>query len=258
MAIDEVFKNPTVKQVIFQIRFPHLFYIENRIAELQLKIMKEFTESQLRYKKIFSFGEAGPDVNVAEIEKNIREGESGQKMWTFRSPKNYELNIQSNSLDITSKCHKTYNLGDENKFRDVIDSVLGHFFEIVSVPLISRIGLRYIDECPIESKSSESFRSYYNSVLPLDRFNMVNALVMNFRVVTKLDKHFLMYAESLMEKEGKYILVLDFDGYAESIEPKDCMSVTDELHALISEEFEKTIKEPVKAYMRKEKEGEDA
>ena len=31
MAINEVFPNPTVKKVIFQIRFPNLFFIESKI-----------------------------------------------------------------------------------------------------------------------------------------------------------------------------------------------------------------------------------
>jgi len=45
MQINEVFPNPTVKQVIFQIRFPNLFYLESKIGEYQLKIMQRFPES---------------------------------------------------------------------------------------------------------------------------------------------------------------------------------------------------------------------
>ena len=33
MPIHEVFPSPTVKQVIFQVRFPNLFYLESRMGE---------------------------------------------------------------------------------------------------------------------------------------------------------------------------------------------------------------------------------
>ena len=64
----------------------------------------------------------------------------------------------------------------------------------------------------------------------------------------------LNYAESLREKKGEYILILDFDGFAMDIKPEDYLKVTDDLHEIISKEFYKTIKEPVKEYMRKKKE----
>lgn len=38
MPINEVFVNPTVKQVIFQVKFPNLFFIESKIGDIQLKI----------------------------------------------------------------------------------------------------------------------------------------------------------------------------------------------------------------------------
>ena len=54
---DEIFPNPTVKQVVFQIVFPNLFYIENKIGELQLKIMTEFPESTLLHRRQFAWAD---------------------------------------------------------------------------------------------------------------------------------------------------------------------------------------------------------
>lgn len=258
MAITEIFPNPTVKQVIFQIRYPSLFYIENKISELQPRIMKEFRDSKLRYRKMVAFGEVGPDVDVSEIEKGIRENEPSQKIWTFISEKKCELNILSGSLDISSKYHKTYNLGVGDKFRDVIASVLGHFFEVVAIPIIDRVGLRYMDECPIGLDDNGTFKKHYNSALPIDRFGLDRALDMQFVVTTKVGDYSLRYVEALRKRADKFILILDFDGFANNIEPKDCLDVTDKLHEMIAMEFEKTIKEPVKEYMRKGKEEEDA
>jgi len=130
---------------------------------------------------------------------------------------------------------------------------LDNFFKVVSIPLISRVGLRYIDECPIPSKDNETFRSYYNSVFPLDRFNLSDAIEMDFKTVIKKNDYYVRYIESLRKLDDKYILVLDFDGYADNIKPEDCLTTTDKLHELISSEFENAIKEPVKDYMRGEK-----
>lgn len=246
MAITEIFPNPTVKTVIFQITFPNLFYIENRMGEFQIKIMKEFPQSALLYRRQVLFAEMGPETKL-EIPE-----EQGQKIWQFSSEKKYQLNVLSSSLDITSNYHKTYNLGDGVKFRDIIEFVLSAFFEITSVPVINRVGLRYIDECPIPSKDNEGFRAYYNSVFPLDRFNLSDANEMTFVTTVKRSAYYVRYVESLAQQDNNDPkLILDFDGFAKDISSKDCLPVTDELHDLISEEFERTIKGPVYEYMRK-------
>jgi len=255
MAISEVFPNPTVKQVIFQIVFPNLFYIENKIGEFQLKIMNEFSESTLLHRRTFTWADVGPEVKLTEIESKLEKEPTGQKIWQFKSPKNFQLNVNSNSLSITSSYHKTYNLEGGDKFRDIIELVLGKFFEVISPPIINRIGLRYVDECPIPSKENSAFRSYYDSVFPLDRFDLADAQEMDFKTMVKKGNYFLRYVESFQKVQDEYKLILDFDGFARDVNPKDCLMVTDDLHQLISNEYEKTIKEPVKEYMRKPKEG---
>jgi uncharacterized protein (TIGR04255 family) len=253
MVIDEVFPNPTVKQVMFQIRFPNLFYMESKIGDFQLKIMKEFPKSALLFRRQVVFADLGPEGKLEEIPK-IDE-ESGKKIWRFESDKNYRLSVLTNSLDITSEYHKTYNGDNPNKFRDIIEFVLNRFFEVSSIPIINRIGLRYIDECPLPSKDNETLKSYYNSIFPIDRFNIADVDEMFFRTVTKKNNFNIIYAETLQKIKDEYKLNLDFDGFALNILSEDCLRVTDELHRLISEEYEKTIKEPVYNYMRRRVEG---
>jgi len=255
MAINEIFTNPTVKQVIFQIMFPNLFYIENKIGELQLKIMTEFPESTMLHRRTFTWVDVGPEVKLTEVESKLEKEPAGQKIWQFKSPKGFQLNVLSSSLDITSSYHKTYNLEGGDKFRDIIELVLGKFLEVVSLPTINRVGLRYVDECPIPSKENSAFRSYYDSVFPLDRFDLADAQEMDFKTMVKRGNYFLRYVESFQKVQDEYKLILDFDGFARDVNPKDCLMVTDDLHQLISNEYEKTIKEPVKEYMRKPKEG---
>jgi uncharacterized protein (TIGR04255 family) len=253
LSIDEVFKFPTVKQVIFQIRYPNLFFIENKVADLQLRIMEKFPDSELRYSKIFSFGSVGPEVDRRQLDeiRKLGDEQSAQKIWTFRSGKDYELNILPNSLDITSKVHKTYDLPGGDKFRDVIAFVITNFFALISLPIIQRVGLRYIDECPIPSQDNKEFASFYNSAFPVDRFPLATSNQMLFRVTSQKDRYNLSYAESLnKQKDGKIVYTLDFDGFAENINAEECISTTDALHKIIAEEYDKTIKEPVKEFMR--------
>ena len=160
------------------------------------------------------------------------------------------MNVLSDSLDITSQYHKTYNVGEGDKFREIIKFVLDSFVEITSVPILNRIGLRYIDECPIPSKDNATFKSYYNSIFPIARFDLAKANEMDFKTLIKKGDYYLRYIESLQKVGGEYKLILDFDGFAEKIATEDYLRVTDELHEIISREYECTIKEPVYDYMR--------
>ena len=255
MAINEIFQNPTVKQVVFQITFPNLFYIENKIGEFQQKIMNEFPESVLLYRRQFAWADVGPEVKLTEIESKLEKEPTGQKIWQFKSPKNFQLDVLSSSLGIISNYHKTYRMENGDKFRDVIEFVVSNFLQVVPIPIISRIGLRYIDECPIFSKDNDTFKAYYNSVFPIDRFNLADAEEMDFKTVVKKEDYYLRYVESLRKVKDQYKLILDFDGFKVNVNPQDFLKVTDDLHTIIFNEYEKTITELVKEYMRKAKEG---
>ena len=107
----------------------------------------------------------------------------------------------------------------------------------------------------LQTFNNETFKSYYNTVFPIDRFNLDLTQNMDFRTVINKGENKLRYGESLKKVDDEYKLILDFDGYAENIESKRCMEVTDMLHILISDEYQNTIKEPVYDYMRTPKEG---
>ncbi len=254
MVISEMFPKPTVKQVIFQIKFPSLFYIESKIGDFQVKIMKEFPQSNLVYRKRLLLTDVGPGGKLTEIPDDL-DKEAVTKIWQFKSDKNLQLNVMNNSLDINSEYHKTYNFEGGDKFRDTIMFVLERFFEIMPIPVINRIGLRYIDECPIPVKDNTTFRAYYNSSFPLDRFNLADTKEMQFHTVVKRGNHFLRYGEILQKTEKEYKLILDYDGFGENIAQQDYLTVTDDLHTIISEEYQATIKEPVYEYMRQPKES---
>jgi len=253
MEINEIFINPTVKQVSFEVRFPNLFYVENRIGEFQSIIMKDFPESNLVIRRQLLFTDVGPNVKMEDIESKLEKDSSSVKLWEFTSQKGVKVIISSQTLVITSDHHKTYDMADGDKFRDVISLVTSAFFKVMQIPKATRVGLRYIDECPVIKKTKESFQSYYNSVFPLRRFDIEKADQMMFNGTFKSGKNYLRYVESLQKKDKKYVLILDFDGFTTDVIAENCLDVTDRLHKMISEEFEKTAREPLREYMRRKK-----
>jgi len=252
MPINEVFPHPTVKKVIFQIRFPNLFFIESRIGELQMAIMEKFPESALAFHRHVVFAELGPSVKVEEL-PDVMSPEQGKKVWQFKSPLGYQLNVLTNSLDISSDFHKTYsNQQSPNRFRDIIEYVLVPFLKLTKLPIVNRVGLRYIDECPFAQKSTKSFISHFNSCFPTDRFSIEDATDCQFLTVVQRGQHFLRYIEKLNPQATPPILILDFDGYSTNVAAEQIMKTTDDLHILIGDEYKNTIKEPVYQYMRGE------
>lgn len=249
MAINEIFLNPTVIQVSFEIRYPNLFFIEDKVGDLQIRVMEQFPESALVLRKQVVFADVGPDGKVISPPRDLND-EIVKKIWQFKSEKDYEFNVLSNSLYIISKHHITYKQEGADKFRDVIEFVVNNFLEVTKITKINRIGLRYIDECPIPEKTNEKFKEYYNTAFPLDRFNIADAEEMTFRTAVRKGDYFIGYLETLKKEDKGYKLILDFDGFANKIEAKDYLTTTDNLHEFISDEYENSIKDPVREFMR--------
>lgn len=253
MSINEVFPNPTAKQVIFQIRFPNLFFIESKIGDLQIAIMNKFPESAMLNRRQVVFADLGPSGKFEELQDKIPQ-EQGRKVWQFNSPLGYQLNVLTDSLDISSNFHKTYNNVDsDNRFRDIIEYVLNPFFALTKLPMVARIGLRYVDEFPIPAKTNESFLSYFNSCFSTNRFSIEDSIEHQYKVVAKRGEYFIRYIETLLPQTNSTIFNFDFDGFALNVPGEQCLQVTDALHELISNEYELTIKGPVYEYMRDQK-----
>jgi len=74
MVIDEIFPNPTVKQVIFELKFSNLFYIEDKIGDLQLKVMERFPDANLIFRRQILFADKGPEGEIEIIPPEISKG----------------------------------------------------------------------------------------------------------------------------------------------------------------------------------------
>lgn len=250
MPIEEIFPNPTVKQVVFQIKYPNLFYLESKIGDIQLKIIDSFPVSSLVIARPLLFANLGHEGKPSDIPL---EDMNSKKIWQFKSAnEDVTINISSDTIDISSGSHKTYNQPDsDKKFRDTINLVVKSFLAVINIPLkFTRIGLRYINECPLPNKDNKTFLEYYNSVFPTDRFNIENTNEMVFRVVVQKGDYHLIYSELLNTIDNKNIFILDFDAFANITPSADYLDITDHLHDMIIEEFQKTINAPVYHFMR--------
>jgi uncharacterized protein (TIGR04255 family) len=236
----EVFKDPGVKQAIFQIKYPNIFSIENKMGDFQLNIKKKFPKSKITTSQEFML----TDSRTSGMTENLLETEQWtKKTWTFKSPDQYELKVSTDSLEITSLLHKTYeNPAYEDGFRDVIKFVIDNFFEATQISIYNIVGLRYIDECKVFSKDDKTFKKYFRSSYHLSRFDIESIEDADFVVLEKKNDCYLRYVESLKKIENEYKLILNFDGFANDVHHSDFLKITDKLHDLITTEYNKTIK----------------
>jgi len=260
----KIYENPTVKKVIFQIRFSNLFMIESRIGEFQTLIMEKFPESSFSIRRQLLFADVGPQFKMEEIP--LREN-LGKKIWQFKSNNRYILNVLTNSIDITSVQHKSYYENDktnEEGFRDIIKFVMEQFSSLIKIKVIKRVGLRYIDECPIPALkddnsnnllTNDKFKEWYNTSLPLHRFDLKNLGMMKFEADLKHGDYNLIYRESLGLIENNFKFTLDFDGYKENVESENYLTVLDDIHKFIHNEWDNIIKDPVKEWMDKKEDN---
>src|SRR4030065_747596 len=96
----EVFPHPTVQEVAFEIRYPHMFIIENKIGEFQEGIITEFPDSQLVLERQMVLTSTGPEGKLEKVPE--QEPPVIRKLWVFKSEKGYEVRVATNSLVIVS------------------------------------------------------------------------------------------------------------------------------------------------------------
>jgi len=258
MPINEVFPNPTVKKVIFQVRYPNLFYVSQKVGDFQLAIMDLFPNSALAYRARAMFINASPE-HLQDLATRVSEGEDDDardRIWEFSTlDEMTKVELHTDRLTIVSEEHKTYQL-----FRDVIQTVVDAFLDrVVRVPKFTRMGLRYIDDCPVPGLEHDKFTEWYNTTLPLNRFCLLDSELLQVRAQATFGANRLLFSETLSrDAAGQPSLVLDFDGYATDVQTEGWLERADALHELILAEYERSVREPVYEYMRKEPSDADS
>ena len=249
MPSTEIFPNSLVKQVIFAAQFPNLFFLEGLIGQFQSAIMGQFPSSQLLIRRSLLLTE-GDQKRLAELSISDDESQKDTKVWQFESEEGVTLGLTTSTLSLTSNSHKTYNLGDGKRFRDVIEFTCNEFLRLTGIPKILRLGLRYVNECPIFENTTASFKDSYDSTLPVDRFPIESVSEMHSQVVSEQLPYRVRHIERIASDGSVRKLVLDFDAWAERVPSGGYLETTDALHEIIWNEFSRTIREPVLAHMR--------
>lgn len=242
---DEVFVNSPLFEVAFEVRFPNLFYISQRIGEFQLDIVDDFPKSSQVFTQSFVFGEKR---EVISDKDNVNAIPS----WQFvNETGKTRIMVYSNKLNIVSQEYKSYNHPTERKFRDLITKILSVFTKTVPMKKFSRVGIRYIDHCPLESLNNEYFRKYYDPIFNIDKYKVENILDNFFLINIKREQYNLLFQGGIRKLDDGYKYIMDYDSYATDIEADSCINTTDELRRLIKKEFLSNITEEFKQYMRR-------
>lgn len=251
MPDHEIFPNPVAKQVAFEVRFPNLFFIEGKIGDFQVRVMKDFPLSELILRRNFMF--VTSPGTIPDLSAKPPEDSPTDKVWQFRSHLGTSLQVSSNNLVLVSQQHHSYHHGGDNSFRAVISRVVGHFIDMVKIPVVLRIGLRYTNECPVFDRTTERFNECYDSILPVNRFGLNRLANADCIVVAKFERCQMRHIESLRLVENKDHLVLDLDAWMENVPVDRIVESADVLHEVIAEEFRHAIKEPIVKFMRRPK-----
>jgi len=245
----EVFPTPLVKQVFFEIRYPNLFFIEGRIGEFQVKVMKDFPQSDLVLRRnLMFFG----NVEAPQAQESAKQqpSETTEKIWQFKSETGSRLEVTVRSLVLVSEKHMSYNEG-ENSFRSILQKTVSEFLGLIRLPVVQRVGLRYVNHCPLLDKTTKTFKDCYNSILPVDRFGLENLVQTNCVAVVNSENMRIQHVELLpFATPAGDVMVLDLDASTENVPSDQVVATADKLHNLIAGEFRNVIKDPIVEYMR--------
>lgn len=242
---DEVFPNSPLIEVAFEVRFPNLFYINQKIGEFQLDIIDDFPKSSQVFTQPFILGEKNEVIsdkdNVNAIPSWRFENETGKT----------KIMVYSNKLNIISKEYKSYNHPSNKNFRNLVTKILSIFAKTVPIKKFSRLGIRYIDHCPLERLDNKYFRNYYNPIFNIDKYKVEDIIDNLFIINIKREQYNLLFQCGIKKLDVGYKYIMDYDGYATDIEASTCITTTDDLRRLIKNEFLSNITDDFKEHMRR-------
>jgi len=187
---NEVFNNPTVVEVDYEVRFPPLFYINQKIGDFQLEILDEFPKSSQQVLSSVTFDAEGIAVKD-ETNKPVLN-------WVFEdSNGKTKIIVKLDRLIINSMQYKSYDSHPTDKFRDVISQVVGKFRKHVPIKRFNRIGLRYVDRCPLDDFTNNGFCRFYNPVIDINKFKVENLIESLVRIRTKKPPYYLLFQSGI-------------------------------------------------------------
>ncbi len=246
----EIFPNAPLREVAYEVTFPTLFSIPQDIGAFQIRIMDDFPNSSLLTTTPLIIENGVTKLPVGDSEKTIR-------TWQFESETGKtKIAVQLNRLAISSQEYTSYDNPSRARFRDVIDKTITEFLKKVPIKKFTRIGLRYIDFCPLEEKTNQCFEKYYVPIFNIEKYKIDDIIESHLIISKKKEEHNITVqcgitkSKDATKSKDEYTYILDFDAYAENVDSANFLSVTDELRMLDRSEFHAIIKDDFVQHMR--------
>jgi len=255
MDQNKQYNNNFLSNVIFRIDFPQIEQIvENLPDEFKSKIATDFPILEPIEELAVEFEGTNLEIQTRKV---------NNKIWKFYSNdknKAVELNSKYLALIYANKSYKNF-----TDFQAVVDKLLEIFFELYSPGVITRLGLRYINEINIDDKSSVLDWSKYineklvenlafgSSEIELDIRRAFNLFVFNIGSSDFINFKYGIFNQVFPEKIVNKDFILDYDCHARSpfTSKEDIISRITQFNQKLSNLFEDSIKEDLRVILNK-------
>lgn len=230
--LSEVFPNPSVREVAFEVRFAPRLRVGPEVWRIQDKLADAYPE-------ITEEGSAQPDGRIVRV-------------YIFSDPVNHRL------IKISQENFATI-FNSYTRFEDFKTEAISRtndFAELFEVKTYHRAGLRYVNHIELSSKDGiQLLRKYINVPIDFQRFeeSSIEQLLTEFRL--KAGKNKLTIRGALIQlptKIQELLYILDLDCYSSGhFEPGSLPTLLEEFHKQIQVEFLRYVTEEYKTVMRR-------
>lgn len=243
---DEIcYKRNFISRAIFRIDYPPIFKLEKESPSgFQEKIKSNFPISNIKEGNIITTGLKDKKEFIDRETFNIYEFLSENKKHITEIAKSY--------LGVTLLEYGTF-----EDFKNLIEQSFSAFNQEYAPTIITRIGLRYINEIKLDGNPLD-WTNYINGNLlssltfvsssklkPTRLMNQINYLTENYSLTFNHGIFNVEYPSPITRKE----FILDYDCYTKEIKPEFVLENLNEFHAIIQELFEKSIDVELKKIM---------
>ena len=250
MVVSKPLRHPPLSEVAFEISFPRQFLVENKIAEYQKEVEKDYPNSSdefiVRLPPVVAFGKA-PRKDTS--------GLTPVRSFVFQNPDgSRKINLSVVNLNFLVTNYK-----DFEDYKNALLPVLSAGIRIFELNRVERIGLRYINRIsiPIE-RGVLGYQDYVRSAIDLSPFTdkQLTHFLTEVRLELGTQRHFtvrggLLPAES---DTADRIFLLDLDCYSEeavTATEQDLPTMLEEFHDSIEAQFIQSVTEKYWKYMEK-------
>jgi uncharacterized protein (TIGR04255 family) len=232
-------RHPPLSEVVFEINFPRLFAVENRIADYQQRLLEMYPDSGdefvLHLPPAVAFGKGPkPEGNVTPVRSFVFKNKANSRV--------VRVSVVYFNLLISDYLHF-------DDYKRALMAALNPAIEIFQLSRVERIGLRYINKIPIPKRdAARAYREYVRS--PIDTKLFTPHQINSFLTEISID---LAKNKKLTIRSGLLPIVSDSDSQTYLVD-LDCsspesvilsapgiVSLLDEYHESIESEFKRAM-----------------